>query len=132
MSDLRYNLGFDMETYIQNLPAGLERAVLRALVFRVGQENAISRYKLLALVKAHARNERDLRLVINQLRKDGFPICSTGGKRGGYWLAGSAAELDEYMDRELKSRIKDQQEQLNALTRTRKAMWGEGLQGQLF
>lgn len=127
-----YNLGFDMETYIQGLPVGLERAVLRALVFRVGQENTIGRNDLLALVKAHARNERDMRLAINQLRKDGFPICSTGGKHGGYWLAGSAAELDAYMDRELKSRIKDQQEQLNALIRTRKAMWGEGLQGQLF
>lgn len=127
-----YNLGFDMETYIRGLPVGLERAVLRALVFRVGQENAIGRNDLLALVKAHARNERDVRLAINQLRKDGFPICSTGGKKGGYWLAGSAKELDEYMDRELKSRIKDQQEQLNALIRTRKAMWGEGLQGQLF
>ena len=128
-----FNRGFDLEAYIQSMEPGLERAVLRVLQYHAGRGNAIGRGRLLADVQSYLSKatDRGVRVVINQLRKDGFPICSTGGVDGGYWIAACPEELDEYLDRELKARVKDLQEQVNALWRTRKALWGEGVQRRL-
>ena len=60
-------------------------------------------------------NERTLRAAINALRKQGEPICSTGGEGGGYYTATSRDELDEYITKELQSRINDYYEQIKAM-----------------
>lgn len=128
-----FNKGFDIEKLIEGLPPGLERVVLRVLQYHVGQDQAIRRGDLVRDVRYYLgrANERAIRATINLLRKDGFPICSTGGVDGGYWIAAAPEELDEYLNREVKARVKDLQAQLNALTRTMKELWGEGVQGRL-
>ena len=130
----KFNRGFDMDVYIQTLDPGLDRAVLRALQYHVGQGASIRRRDLVNSVKHYIPDVRDraIRLTINRLRKDGFPICSTGGVDGGYWIAANPAELDEYITRELKSRALDLHEQIEALNSTRRAMWGDGVQVRLF
>ena len=81
------------------------RAVKAALEFQIGSDNAISRKKLLK--KIPGLSDRQMRIAIYQLRNDGCLICSRGGRGGGYWMAENAAELLEFVDRELKSRAYD-------------------------
>ena len=81
------------------------RAVRAALKFHVGNDSAISRKKLLKQISG--LNDRQMRIAIYQLRNDGVLICSRGGRGGGYWMAENAAELLEFVERELKSRAYD-------------------------
>jgi hypothetical protein len=129
----KFNINFDLEGYIQSLDPGLERAVSRVLQHRIGRDQAINGKLLLKTVRYVNRhvNDRSIRLVINLLRKRGVPVCSTGGVDGGYWIAASAVELDEFIKHELVSRISDLQEQCNALRKTQRQLWGEGVQRRL-
>jgi hypothetical protein len=130
----KYNIGFDIESMVSELDPGLERAVLRKLSFHVGRDNAVSRQELTKSVHlmGYRVDERAVRLVINQLRKQGVPICATGGHQGGYWMAADWQELEEFLDREHRARIKDLSEQVTALTRAGRERWGENKQGRLF
>jgi hypothetical protein len=133
-----YNAGFDMDAFIAALPPSLERTVLTTLEKCVGRDQALSRRRLLDCVRRvpglEDTHERAVRYIINQARKNGAPICSTGGDDGGYWLAASWDELNEYLDRELRSRLKDLREQEQAMTRAAEQRWGLAtvLQGRMF
>lgn len=137
MSEQRgqYNSGISLQGVIDSMPPGLDRAVLRVLSQRVGREAAISRPNLLASLKSlgFEVHERAARAMINQLRKDGHLICSTGGNDGGYWLASSWEDLSEYLEREVHPRAMDLLEQEQALKRAGERAWGpESRQGKLF
>ncbi len=125
-----YNRGFDLKRIIDTLPAGLEREILRIMNFHRGRQNAISRDELvcnLAEMGFHFKDDRKIRACINQLRKSGKPgswICSTGGESGGYWLAASQEELEEYIRREQESRLKDLAEQARAMRAAAERYWG--------
>jgi len=118
----KYNAGY----IPTELPAGIERAMIRLLDFHVGREKAISRGDLVLVLTASGFrvSERVARQVINELRKRGFLICSTGGEGGGYWLAVSWQELNEYIERELHARAMDLLEQEKALRREAERRWG--------
>jgi hypothetical protein len=113
------NFPFDVITMIADLPAGLDRAILGVLAAHVGRQNIISRKRLLDrlapdLLKQGVRptrQDRSVRLAINQLRKKGYPICSTGGIKGGYFLAASRQELEDYLAIEIHARAMDLLEQ---------------------
>lgn len=107
-------------------PPGLEKSVYQVLFERQGRDSAISRHALLSLVQSMypKTTDRQLRACINQLRKDGVMICSTGGEDGGYWLAASWDELSEYLDREVVSRLIDLAEQRSALVKAGEERWG--------
>ena len=128
MSEQReqYNAGVSLQAVIDNMPPGLDRALLRILSQRVGREAAISRPNLLAELKklGFEVHERMARACINQLRKAGHPICSTGGNDSGYWWAANWAELREYLEREVHSRAMDLLEQEQALKRAGERAWG--------
>ena len=121
-----YNAGIDMQAAIDNMPAGLDRALLRILSARVGREKAISRPDLLAALKSlgFETHERQARAAINLLRKEGHPICSTGGTDGGYWWAANWQELRGYLDSEVLPRAYDLLEQEKALRRSGEGLWG--------
>ena len=132
-----YNQGVSITEMVDGLEAGLDRAVLRVLSFRVGRGEAISRGDLVRMVGQHgfSVHERALRLCIQMLRKSGQPICSTGGEDGGYWLAASWEELNEYLEREVHARAMDLLEQEKALRAAGERLWGEfspGVQMNLF
>lgn len=111
---------------ISDLPPGLDRAVLRVLSFHTGQALAISRGDLVGEVArlGFRVHERAIRLTINQLRKRGHLICSTGGSGGGYFLAANWDELQDYLDREVHSRAMDLLEQEKALRMAGEQRWG--------
>jgi hypothetical protein len=121
-----WNDGTDIDALVKGLPAGAERALLRVLSFHKGREQAISRGELVEALRSHGfkLHERAIRALINQLRKDGQPICSTGGEDGGYWLAANWDELNDYLDREVHSRAMDLLEQEKALRSTGEKLWG--------
>lgn len=107
-------------------PPGLEKTIYQALFRCPGRDNAISRARLLMVVQScHPKTtDRQLRACINQMRKDGVMICSTGGEDGGYWLAANWDELNEYLDREVHSRLTDLAEQERALKEAGVSRWG--------
>ena len=116
-----------VEKKIKEMPSGLEREILSRLRYQVGKDSAVPRETLLAMVKVSGFpiTDRVLRDQINALKKDEYPICSTGGTGGGYYFAANWAELEEYIEHELISRIADLSEQRKALQIGGKKLWGE-------
>ncbi len=110
--------------------AGLEQAIKRILERHVGRNEAIRRKSLLRLLAnaSYQVTDRVMRAQINQLRKDGVLICSAGGENGGYWLAESPEELEEFIEHELHPRAMDFLEQEKALKLEAARRWGEGKQ----
>jgi hypothetical protein len=126
-TDFDFNKGVSLTELIDGLPPGLDRAVLRVLAFHTGRKLAISRVDLVKVIAQHGFpvHERALRACINLLRKNGQPICSTGGDDGGYWLAANWDELNEYLEREIHSRAMDLLEQEQALKASGEKLWGK-------
>lgn len=122
------NVGVLLQDEIAKLPAGLNRAILRVMSFHVGRGNAIPRVDLVdELAKAgfdHRKEDRPVRLSINQLRKAGLLICSTGGRQGGYFMASSIQEVEDYLDVEVRSRAMDLLEQEKAMKQAAEKTWG--------
>ncbi len=113
------------DSLIDNLPVGIDRFILRALSFHKGKENAVSRAALLDDMHRYGMNdERQMRALINRLRKEGHLICSAGGTSGGYYLPASMDEYQEYRDRELHPRALDLLEQEKAMDKAAERQWG--------
>ena len=115
-----------LDEMIHEMPPGLDRAILRILSFHQGRKQAISRGRFvgdLARV-GFGVNERAMRACINELRKDGHLICSTGGEGGGYYLPEDWNELAEFIERELHPRAMDLLEQEKALRAEAEKRWG--------
>ena len=115
----------DIRQMIADLPPGLDRAVMGCLRWYIGKDNAISRADLLDQVSQHIPiQDRQLRLAIHELRLSGVMICSSGGVGGGYYIAADWSELQEYLDREVRSRALDLFEQEKALKLAAEKQWG--------
>ncbi len=127
------NQNIELENHLKGLPAGLDRAVLRVLQPRVGREMAIGRPELIANVHylGFTAGDRQIRGVINELRKQGHLICSTGGVNGGYWLAKDWSELQAFLDGEIHPRAMDLLETESALKNSAEERWGP-MQPRLF
>ncbi len=127
-----YNIGFDLDEMIDNLPAGLERAIRRVIEFHIGRENAVSRSQLISDLAIMGfdyidKDDRPIRGCINQIRKSGTPgswICSTGGLGGGYWLAKNQEEMEEFIEHEEESRLGDFAKQVRAMRSAAEKRWG--------
>ena len=117
----KFNRNFDLD-----LPAGLDRALLRTLSFHVGRERAILRSDLLQAISLLGFNvsERAMRAQISQLRKAGHLICSAPGENGGYYLPATPEEFDEFVQQEYRAKIVDMQETLSAMQKSAERTWG--------
>jgi hypothetical protein len=110
---------------ISEMPAGAERAVLRVLSFHIGLGQAIQKDTLIsesAKHGAHFSNERQVRLTIVDLRKQGIPICASSGESG-YYLAGTLEEYKEFRGREYVKKIVDMRETVSAMDNHVKRMF---------
>lgn len=126
---------FDVQALIDNLPAGLDRAILRTMSFHQGRECAISRSDLVSELWAvgFKVGERAARAQISQLRKAGYLICSAPGETGGYYLPADASEFDDFVQQEYRAKIVDMQETLSAMQSAARRQFGEySQQGSLF
>ena len=109
------------------LPPGIDRALLGILAFHQGREAAISRGALVHMCASmgFSVHERAMRAAINQLRKQGHMICSTGGEGGGYYMATNWLELTDYLESEVRPRALDLLEQEKALQQAAEKTWGQ-------
>ncbi len=105
----------------------LEKAVLLILSFHVGRSHAISGARLLFELQGRGfkiNETRYFREAINNLRKQGFPIGSTGGKSGGYWLCSGWQELNPMLQVQFHDFAMDLLEQESAMRQGAARMWG--------
>jgi hypothetical protein len=115
---------------IAEMPTGLDRAMLRVLSFHMGRSHAIGRGELVKALwfEGFKVNERQARQAIHDLRRAGHLICSMPGEDGGYYLAESLAEFEEFIDRELHPKAIDMLETEKAMKAAAHARFGEGVQ----
>lgn len=102
--------------------------VLQVLSWHQGKQDAIKSRELVQELKQlgwWGDVHRDMRVQINKLRKLGALICSAGGNDGGYWIAASWDELEEYLQRELHSRAMDLLDQEKHLRAAAESVWGK-------
>ena len=62
---------------------------------------------------------RDVRLLVQKLRDDGYPICATPEK--GYWIARTSCDMDDTMIK-LKAHIKNSIDTYNSLVKSQNAL----------
>ena len=128
-----------IEEIIEQMDAGLDRAVLRVLSQRVGQDMAIDKALLIfelgrmgfGVRQNKATFERQVRRCIVELRKSGQLICSSSGE-GGYFLAGTQQEYDTFVQEEYVNKIEDMKETVAAMNAEAIKRWGHGMQMGLF
>jgi hypothetical protein len=80
----------------------IKQRALEVLARHVGKANAITMAELTGAVQRcqvtpsrRYDESRIVRSVVEQLRREGHPICHHNGKGGGYFLAGTEAELED-------------------------------------
>jgi len=117
---------------LKSMPAGLDKAVLRVLTVHVGRANAIGRNVLTTQVAMYGSktDERQVREQIKQLRRAGHLICSAAGEDGGYYMASSKQEFEEFDHSEFEAKIKDMAETRSAMRKAAERQFGT--QGALF
>jgi hypothetical protein len=134
---------FSVDAMIDELPAGLDRAILRILSFHKGQENGISAKSLLEDLARLGfdyiscdrngnknYNDRPVRAQIVMMRRNG---CLIGAKPGkGYYLITSRQEYEDFKQAEYAAKIKDMSETMRAMDKTAEAEFGSGYQPVLF
>lgn len=127
------------EAQIKNMPVGLDRAILRVLSYHRGREQAIGRSELVHQVAqlGCAATERQVREEIKQLRrgKNGQEpclICSAAGEDGGYYMAETLAEFEEFAQVEFIGKIADMSETLSRMRESANKIFGSGVQPALF
>ena len=102
------------------------RAVRAAIEFHIGNDNAISRKKLLK--KIPGLSDRQMRIAIYQLRNDGVLICSRGGHGGGYWMAKDLDDVQSFINTELRSRAYDMLKTAQRMEHSAIAQFGSQIQ----
>lgn len=85
--------------------AMIENKTMRILMQHIGAGRVVGMGELYEAVygeswKNRINDTRPIREVITRLRRDGVPVCSVVAQSGGgYYLAGSASELEEQCKR---------------------------------
>ena len=100
---------------LAGMTPGMKRSILRIVTKCVGRENRIKKDEIARLMhlKYTSTTDRQIRSLVNELRKEGVLILSDSGGAG-YWLAENRDEVDEVLN-ELNSRAKDLLEQSSIL-----------------
>lgn len=128
MPDLTY------EQIIVNTPQDLDRAIIRVLGFHEGVDRAIGRKALVEEVSSMGFqvHERQVRETIKHLRRNGWMICAIAGTDGGYYLASSRVEYEDFRQREFIAKIADMAETVKAMDKAASGRFGDYAQGGLF
>jgi len=135
-----------MTTYqdiIDEMEPGLDRCILSILDKRKGIEKAVKKGELTALTRQmgfHIKDERQLRIAISRLRKEGVNVTDENGKekhitvligslsKVGYFMISNRAEWEEVKNNEFLSRIKDMNETIRIMESNVRATFGDAWQ----
>lgn len=84
-----------------------KRTVERIMQYHIGRKNTITRKEILDLMflKPTDANQRQLRLVMAELRHDGFPLLFATETPSGFYLPSNLSELEEGLNK-VRSYIK--------------------------
>ena len=85
----------------------MKEQIRKILENHQGRENAITRRELRQKLNLSDRQDRMLRLMIAELRHEGFPILFSTGDNAGYYLPNSLSEVEEGK-REWRAKIIDE------------------------
>lgn len=112
------------------LPTGIHRAILHILQMHMGELRAISRDDLVSQVGLAGirTTERQARLAIHQLRREGYLICAMAGEGGGYYMAQTSEEYAQFRKREYAAKISDMSETMSAMDNAARRQFGGGFQ----
>jgi hypothetical protein len=110
------------EEEILSMEPGLIRAVLQVMRLHIGQENTVDKPRLIQNLQAmgygkrvtYATFERKVREAVAELRKMGNLVCSSSGE-GGYFIARTWEEYDDFAQAEYRAKIIDMSETLRAM-----------------
>lgn len=113
----------------------LEEAILEHLENRT-YENPVEREDLAGRMRWRrlimGKDDRAMRGAIESLRKKGYLICHRKGRDGGYYLARTKAEYEDFRTREYKSRIVSLADTLREMDKSAEKQFGEAIQLDLF
>jgi hypothetical protein len=101
------NAGFSLVAIVDQVSDELCMAIIRIVIFHIGEENKIPRVELVNELRSQGfkEDERVIREAISRLRLVyGFPIAGTGGINGGYWILKNDEEAKAYLKVELHTR----------------------------
>ena len=112
----RFNQGVDFDALYQK-DVAIQYCVLSALKNAKGHEYRITRAALVRKVQLlwywrisntdKPPGDRKIRNTIRELRREGALICSTGGRKGGYWIPETLAEVMLFIATEFVARALD-------------------------
>jgi hypothetical protein len=68
------------------------------LEYHRGRNNAILRREIRRILEIELKDDRQLRLLIGELRRDGVPVLFSTKKPAGYYVATNLKELQEGME----------------------------------
>lgn len=112
------NLTTQYHRLIEAMPTGLDRALLRTLMYHQGRENCITRTDLIRSVYPLKVHERQLRQQIRLLRRQGYLIGSAPGEDGGYYLITTPQEFQNFLQEQYVAIIADMSETAAAMRRS--------------
>lgn len=126
-----------MKTYydhlIDEMPHGLDRAVLRIVSQYHGRANPIKRIAIID--ELHLLNldphERQVRKSVENLRRRGFLICSASTQDGGYYMATGLTEFQEFAQREYWAFIHRMRETVQGMEEEATKQFGDAVQLEL-
>jgi biotin operon repressor len=117
---------------LNSMPTGIKRDIIATLLLHIGEENAISGSELVSKLRPYYRQKnlhRMIRLEIQNLRNSGFAVASNAsGKNPGYFLPQNRQEFDQFLDREITSRIHSLSVTKNRLISTADRIYGQAYQ----
>ena len=107
---------------------------IRKVVSNYRKDKPIGRNALVRTVSlmGFPSNERQVRENIKQLRREGHLILSMPGEGGGYYMAQSQADYDEFMHQEFNAKITDMLETKRAMDSSAMRAFGSCGQASLF
>ena len=108
----------------------LEQLENRRYEYPLSREDLAERLRWGGLIGR--KDDRAMRAGIESLRKQGYLICHRKGKDGGYYLAQSKAEYEDFRVREYKSRIISLADTLREMDKSAEVQFGEAIQLDLF
>lgn len=113
--------------------SGDERAIWN-IVSQYAKAEPISRGELVYNVKRLGFDlpERTVREIIKQLRRKEYLICSVAGLNGGYYVAASLADFEEFDRAEFSAKIADMAETRAAMKRAAIRQFGVTYQASIF
>ena len=98
-----------------------KRRVLRFFAHRSGKEWATTKMDAMRMIGMSPSEERKFRLIVADLRNDGYLICSGAD---GYYLAETLEDVLEFTAREIDARIADLSKTKKAMTENARRVFG--------